>query len=198
MVGAIEPRKCHAQALAAFERLWGEGRDLNLVIVGKQDWMVERLIDRLRAHSELNRLLFWLDSVSDEYLDKVYASSTCLIAASEGEGFGLPLVEAAQHELPIIARDIPVFREVAGESAFYFNGVDPKALANTIEEWLALHDNNNHPKSDDMPWLTWMESAATLLQCLLGEDYRLDERCSSARRLWEDSQRDFKSAGQAA
>src|SRR5262249_2265090 len=118
MVGAIEPHRGHAQALAAFERLWGEGQGLNLVIIGKQGRMVERLIDRLRAHSELNRRLFWLDGVSDEYLDKVYAASTCLIAASEGEGFGLPLIEAAQHKLPIIARDIPVFREVAGESAF--------------------------------------------------------------------------------
>ena len=198
MVGAIDPHRGHAQALAAFERLWEEGRDLNLVIVGSQGRIGERLIDRLRAHSELNSRLFWLDGVSDEYLDKVYAASTCLIAASEGEGFGLPLIEAAQHELPIIARDIPVFREVAGERAFYFNGDDPEALANTIEEWLALHDKNNHPKSGDMLWLTWKESAATLLQCLLGEDYRLNERCLSARRLWEDSQRDFKSAGQAA
>jgi hypothetical protein len=79
---------------------------------------------------------------------------------------------------------------VAGEHAFYFKGNDPKALANAVEEWLALHDKNNHPKSDDMPWLTWKESAATLLQCLLGEDYSLNERCSSARRPWEDSQRD--------
>ena len=56
--------------------------------------------------------MLWLEGISDEYLDKVYAASTCLIAASEGEGFGLPLIEAAQHKLPIIARDIPVFREV--------------------------------------------------------------------------------------
>jgi hypothetical protein len=63
-------------------------------------------------------------------------------------------------------------------------------LSNAIEEWLALHDKNNHPKSDDMPWLTWKESAVTLLQCLLGDDYRLNERCSSAWPLWEDSQGD--------
>jgi len=190
MVGTIEPRKAHAQVLQAFEALWQDHYDLNLVIVGKQGWMVERIIDQLRAHPELNRRLFWLDGVSDEYLDEIYAASTCLIAASEGEGFGLPLIEAAQRKIPIIVRDIPVFREVAGEHAFYFEGDEPKALAIAIEEWVALHEKNNHPKSDDMPWLTWKESAPTLLQCLLGEDYRLNERCSSARRLWEDSQRD--------
>jgi glycosyltransferase involved in cell wall biosynthesis len=81
MVGAIEPRRGQAQALAAFERLWREGRDLNLVIVGRQGRMVER-----------------------------------------------------------------------------------EALANTIEEWLALHDRKNHSKSDGIPWLTWKERAATLSQ----------------------------------
>ena len=169
MVGAIEPRKCHAQALAAFERLWGDGRDLNLVIVGKQGWMVERLLDRLRAHSELNRRLFWLDGISDEYLDKIYAASTCLIAASEGEGFGLPLIEAAQHKIPIIARDIPVFREVGGDCVFYFsNDKSPEALAKAIKEWLKLYTTGKHPKSDGMPYLTWAESARNLLDIVHG------------------------------
>jgi hypothetical protein len=63
--------------------------------------------------------------------------------------------------------------------------VEREALANTIEEWPALHDSKNHPKSDGMPWLTLKESAPTLSQCLLGEDYRLNECCPSSRRLWE-------------
>ena len=46
-----------------------------------------------------------------------FPNSACLIAASFGEGFCLPLIEAAKHDLPMIARDIPVFREVAGQSA---------------------------------------------------------------------------------
>ncbi|MCI4412194.1 MAG: glycosyltransferase, partial [Thiotrichales bacterium] len=103
----------------------------------------------------------------DEYLEKVYAISTCLIATSEGEGFGLPLIEAAQKKLPIIARDIPVFREVAGEFAYYFkNDNDASVLADTISDWLDLYKNNEHPKSDDMPWLTWKESAEQLLKAL--------------------------------
>jgi glycosyltransferase involved in cell wall biosynthesis len=131
---------------------------------------VERLSDQLRAHSELNRRLFWLDGVSDEYLDKVYAASTCLIAASEGEGFGLPLIEAAQREIPIIARDIPVFREVGGDCVFYFsNGKSPKALAEAIKEWLRLYTAGKHPKSDGLPYLTWTESAGKLLDIILGD-----------------------------
>ncbi|HCJ51104.1 MAG TPA: glycosyl transferase family 1, partial [Gallionella sp.] len=164
MVGTLEPRKGHVQVLDAFEQLWQTGIDLNLVIVGKQGWMVEALVDRLRAHPELNKRLYWLEGISDEYLEKIYAASTCLIAASYGEGFGLPLIEAAQHKLPIIARDIPVFREVAGEPAYYFDSKSPDALVQSIKAWLTLHGADLHPKSNDMPWLTWKQSARQLLE----------------------------------
>ena len=167
MVGTLEPRKGHAQVLDAFEQLWREHDDINLVLVGKEGWAVKELVARLRSHPKLNNRLFWLEGISDEYLEKFYAASTCLIAASYGEGFGLPLIEAAQHKLPIIARDLPVFREVAGEHAYYFEGTTASDLARSILAWLDLYAAGRYPKSDDMPWLTWKESAAQLLQCIL-------------------------------
>jgi hypothetical protein len=171
MVGTIEPRKGHAQTLSAFERLWENGYDINLVIVGKKGWLVDELIDRLCYHPELEEHLFWLEGISDEYLEKVYAASVCLIAASEGEGFGLPLIEAARHKLPIIARDIPAFREVAGEYAFYFKGKESTDLVEVIKGWLVLYSKKQHPYSDNMPWLTWKESAKNLVDKLCTEDF---------------------------
>ena len=165
-VGTIEPRKGHAQTLAAFELLWQAGQDINLVLVGKRGWMVESLVEKVRSHAEFGKRLFWLEGISDEYLEKVYAASTCLIAASEGEGFGLPLIEAAQHNLPIIARDIPVFKEVAGEHALYFAGRNPDELEKAILEWLALHRVGKSPSASDMPWLTWQQSAQQLISTL--------------------------------
>jgi len=126
--------------------------------------LVDALVQKIRNHPELNKRLFWLEGISDEYLEKVYAASTCLIAASYGEGFGLPLIEAAQHKLPIIARDIPVFREVAGEHAYFFKAESPDSMAQSIKEWLAQYAANQHPKSNDMPWLTWQQSARQLLE----------------------------------
>ena len=164
MVGTIESRKGHSLTVAAFEQLWIENFNVNLVVVGKQGWMVETLIERVQNHPELGKRLIWLDGgISDEYLEKIYSSSDCLIAASEGEGFGLPLIEAAQHSLPIIARDIPVFREVAGEHAYYFSGDSAGALAKDLKDWLELYKNNRAPASKGMPWLTWKESAEHLL-----------------------------------
>lgn len=164
MVGTVEPRKGHAQVLAAFERLWDRGVQANLVIVGKAGWMVETLAQKLSHHSQLNQCLFWLQGISDEYLEKVYGASTALIAASEAEGFGLPLIEAAQRGLPIVARDIPVFREVVGDHGFYFAGTTPEALASSLETWLQLYDRGEAPQSGSLEWLDWCQSTQQLLK----------------------------------
>ena len=175
MVGTIEPRKDHLLVIRAFEVLWKEGLDVNLVIVGSEGWRglpdemrrtIPETVQLLRSHKEIQKHVIWLEGISDEYLEKIYASCNCLIAASKGEGFGLPLIEAAQHHLPIIARDIPVFREVAGEHAYYFDGTDPESLARSIVEWLRLYRSQQHPYSDDIHWLTWKQSANQLLNLL--------------------------------
>lgn len=166
MVGTLEPRKGHHLVLDAFDLVWNSGSNANLILIGKKGWLTDDLCDRIRKHREYGKRLFWLEGISDEYLEKVYAASTCLIAASEGEGFGLPLIEAAQKKIPIIARDIPVFREVAGKHAFYFSASTGNELAGSIKEWLTLYNEDRHPKSDDMPWLTWKESTKQLLKAI--------------------------------
>lgn len=172
MVGTIEPRKGHKQVLLAIEELWAWGFDVNLVIVGGQGWNVETLAKRILGHQKLGNRLFWLEGINDEYLEKIYAASTCLIAASLNEGFGLPLIEAAKHKIPIIARDIPVFKEVAGEYAYYFSGHEPSDLADALSRWMGLYESGQHPASDDMPWSTWRESAEKLKSVLLDNNYR--------------------------
>lgn len=164
MVSTVEPRKGHKQTLKAFEQLWNSGEDVLLVVVGKIGWMMDDFAFKARNHPQKNKKLFWLEGISDEYLNKIYESSTCLIASSQGEGFGLPLIEAAQKKKPIIARDIPVFREVAGKFSYYFNNENnPEVLVEAIAEWLKLYEEDNHIKSDKMPWLTWDESSRLLI-----------------------------------
>lgn len=163
MVGTVEPRKGHAEVLDAFERLWHSGLDVNLAIVGKQGWMVDDLVERLRSHPQRGSQLFWLEGIGDDYLTAVYAASGCLIAASYGEGFGLPLIEAAQHKLPIIARDIPVFREVAGQHAFYFRTGERGGLEVAIRDWLDEYEQRRVPNPAGMRFLSWRESAAQLM-----------------------------------
>lgn len=176
MVGTIEPRKGHLQVLEAFESLWAVGHEVNLVIVGNPGWTgvppdqarnLPEIIERLRNHPELGKRLIWLQGVSDEFLDSIYREADCLIAASLDEGYGLPLIEAARHDLPVLARDIAVFREVAGDAAAYFSATDGLGLAGAIEQWLKVFREDRHPKPAGMKWLTWSESAERLKQIVI-------------------------------
>jgi glycosyltransferase involved in cell wall biosynthesis len=178
MVGTIEPRKGHLQAIAAFECLWREGHDATLIVVGNEGWThlarsqrrtIPETIERLRHHPELRKRLFWLKRVGDEGLVELYRRADALIMASEGEGFGLPLIEAAQHGLPIIARDIPVFREVGGDDAYYFDGNDPGSLASCLKDWLSLRAAGRVTQPKAMRWLTWRESTKKLLSVILSK-----------------------------
>jgi glycosyltransferase involved in cell wall biosynthesis len=167
LVGTLEPRKGYQQVLDSFELLWSQGQQVNLVIVGKKGWLVDELHQRIISHSEAGKRFFWIDSASDRFLEKLYEACTCLIAASYGEGFGLPLIEAAQHQTPIIARNLPVFKEVADDAAYYFDGLLPSDLADAVLAWLALYREGRHPKSSQLKWQNWEESAKQLWDVVL-------------------------------
>ncbi len=169
MVGTVEPRKGHMQVLQAFGLLWAKGIDVTLTIVGKKGWMVERVEKLITGSPEYGQRLHWFRDISDEFLVRLYTSSSALIAASEGEGFGLPLLEAASRSVPIIARDIPVFREVAGDHASYFSGTTSDALANAIERWLTLSRTGRVPDPTGMPMMTWRQSAQQLKNLMLAD-----------------------------
>ena len=135
MVGTIEPRKGYADALAAFRLLDNLRSEFRLTIVGRKGWGTEELFDLVSAASRSANNVEWLDDCSDVELSQLYEDSDLLIAASHAEGFGLPLLEAARLGLPVLARDIGVFREVMGDSAEYFaQSATPSALAEAIIE----------------------------------------------------------------
>ena len=167
LVGTLEPRKNYAQVLAAFNELWKKGFEINLIIVGKKGWMADDLITEISKHPELNQRFFWVESASDEFLELIYVNSSCLIAPSYGEGFGLPLIEAAQHHLPIIARNLPVFNEVAKDNAFYFDGFNAADLAQAISDWLDLYEKKQHPTSSNLQWQNWHGSTQQLWKRIL-------------------------------
>jgi glycosyltransferase involved in cell wall biosynthesis len=169
VVGTVEPRKGHAQCLAAFEMLWAAGIDADLVLVGKQGWMVEDLAERLRTHAEAGKRLHWFEKASDADLSALYEKCTALLAMSQDEGFGLPLIEAAKHGQPIIARDIPVFREIAGDHATYFSGLSEHDFAKALATWIDRHRQGKAPHTATMPWLTWADSADQLIDAIFHE-----------------------------
>ncbi len=166
MVGTIEPRKGHAQTLDAFDELCARNSEVALALVGKPGWMTETLVERIRSHPQAGRRLFWFEGASDEVLARLYALAQVLLVPSNGEGFGLPLIEAAQHGLPVICRDLPVFREIAGDGATYFSGDSATDLAIAIDTWMAA-DPDERPSSANIPRITWSESRDQLIEVIM-------------------------------
>jgi glycosyltransferase involved in cell wall biosynthesis len=168
MVGTLEPRKGHSFALDAFEQLWQSGYNYRLCFAGKIGWNIAELEARIRNHPELNKRLFLIEKPTDAEINVLYSSATALIASSIAEGFGLPIVEAALHKVPVLASDIPVFREVGGDGALYFSLEFPTHLADTIISFLQLAENERSEMAGRVKVLTWKQSADWMLEILNG------------------------------
>jgi len=164
MVGTFEPRKLHALALDAVEMLWKEGHELNICIAGKEGWMAGNLMKRLRTHERAGSKLFLIEQPTDAQIVDLYGKAAGLLCLSRGEGFGLPLVEAAQYGTPIVCSDIPVFREVAGDFATYVSATEPAALARQLETWWSARRAGRLPDTGNMPKMSWAQSAEELMR----------------------------------
>lgn len=158
MVGTVEPRKRHDLALDAFEVIWAQGSSKRLVIIGKQGWNVEAITERLKQHPELGRRLFWLEHAADADLRHAYRTCSCLLQASDAEGFGLPIIEAARHGRALVLSDIAVFREIAGGGAAYFVPGDVRSLIEALEA--------TPTRLAPVASLSWRQSASCLLQLI--------------------------------
>ncbi len=119
-VGNAYPHKNLERLIKAFEAI--NDSSVRLVLVGKSDYFYEKLSSRLSVGKRTNIEI--LHSVSDEKLVSLYKKAEFLVAPSLMEGFGLPILEAMSQGCFVVASDIPSFREVAGESALYFNPQD--------------------------------------------------------------------------
>lgn len=165
MVGTLEPRKGHADILAAFSELWRQGVDDRLVLVGRMGWAVEGLRDAIRTHPEHGDKLLWFDDVGDLELQRIYQACQGVIIASHAEGFGLPLIEALGHDKPVLARDLPIFRihERLGVHYFPANG-SATEIGACIRQWA------EHVQGDRVrvirPGTSWKLSAQSLLAAI--------------------------------
>lgn len=165
MVGTLEPRKGHADILAAFNALWQQGSDDRLVLVGRMGWAIEGLRDAIRTHPEYGGKLLWFDDVSDLELQRIYQACQGVIIGSYAEGFGLPLIEALGHDKPVLARDLPIFRIHEHLGVRYFPADATAAETGAcIKRW--AEDAQAGKIAVTRPSASWKLSARALLSAL--------------------------------
>jgi glycosyltransferase involved in cell wall biosynthesis len=180
MVGTVEPRKGHDFVLDAFDSLWQSGAEIRLCIAGTVGWMVTKTVNRILHHPQLNKKLFFIEKFTDAEINLCYASATALIAGSIKEGFGLPIVEASLHQVPVLASDIPVFREVGGDGPIYFSLSDSGDLVAKIIQLLEMNVSARKAMSSRVKVITWRESAERLLEIVLQQKSPYASTCAQS------------------
>ena len=127
VVGTLEPRKGLDVAVGAVASS-GWPDDLPLVVVGPTGWGELSLPD---VPSERLRRL---GRLSDDDLAVTYAHATVVLVPSRSEGFGLPVLEAMTHGVPVVVSEAPALVEVAGGAALVVPIGDAEALAEAVRD----------------------------------------------------------------
>ena len=135
ILGTIEPRKNHLLLLQIWrnmiERLGG--RSPKLVIIGQRGWECENVVDLLERCEALKGFVTELPACTDMELSTYLHHAQALLFPSFAEGYGMPLMEALIAGVPVIASDLPVFREIAGNIPDYQDPLDSFGWMSCIE-----------------------------------------------------------------
>lgn len=134
-VGAVKPNKNLHCLIKAYSNIPTHiSREFALLLVGPKPAIAHDFQEELKT-SKKDRIRY-LDTVSDEQIRSVYEKAQLFVHPSFEEGFGLPLVEAMSCGVPIVASDITLNHEIAGDAAIYFDPYSSDHLRQRIEEIL--------------------------------------------------------------
>lgn len=127
-VGTIEERKNAMESIQALEYL---PKDTHLVLVGRETPYAEQVRRYASMHGLTSRLHI-LSGVNNNELAKIYRHALCFVYPSRYEGFGIPIIEAIQCGLPVVAATGSCLEEAGGPDCLYVSPDSPKDLAEAI------------------------------------------------------------------
>ncbi len=126
MIGTIEGRKNHLLLLHLWEKLSKElgAATPKLVLIGQRGWEADEVFALLDRSPRLKGYVRELGRCDDATMLGWLDQARALLMPSFIEGFGIPVIEALQRGVPVIASDLPVFREIAGDIPLYLDPLD--------------------------------------------------------------------------
>ena len=132
-VSALHPRKNVINLFKAFNQFKKETKsDIKLLMVGEKYWWNKEISSCYESLEYKDDITFTGHVQSDE-LNEIYGSGLALTYVSYFEGFGIPLVEAMQCKLPIIAANATSLPEVGDEAVIYVNPFDVEDIKNGMK-----------------------------------------------------------------
>ncbi len=130
MVGTVEPRKNHKLLLDCFQK---HLRDrINVVIAGYSGQGMNEFFKKLYADPDYGKKIWHIDNANDSEIDYLYKNCFAMVFPSYIEGYGLPIIESFIREVPVIAADNEINREIGGERALYFEQDNSTMIANML------------------------------------------------------------------
>jgi glycosyltransferase involved in cell wall biosynthesis len=164
-VGSLEPRKNLRRLLGAYASLRADPALPPLLIVGGKGWGnvdLESAIRRLGLEDRVRVLGY----VSDADLHGIYASAQALIMPSLYEGFGLPVLEAMQYGVPVIASSTGSLPEVVGAAGLLVNPFSEAELAGAVQRLIhepGLHASLSARALEHVQGFSWERAARETL-----------------------------------
>ncbi|MES2701161.1 MAG: glycosyltransferase family 1 protein [Bacteroidota bacterium] len=132
--GALHPRKNIVNLLKAFVIFKKRQRtNMKLVIAGRYAWKYEE-VERMREEMPFKEDVKWVGYMNVDELSKLIGGAYALVYASLFEGFGIPILEALQCDVPAIVSNTSSMPEVAGDAALLVDPTDPEDIADKMHK----------------------------------------------------------------
>ena len=137
ILSTIEPRKNHMMLLQVWRKLIEKLGDAapRLVVIGQRGWECENVVNILERCTVLKGFVIELNNCSDQDVVNYLHHSQALLFPSFAEGYGMPLIEALALGVPVIASDLPVFKEIVADIPDYVDPLDAKRWGELIAEY---------------------------------------------------------------
>jgi glycosyltransferase involved in cell wall biosynthesis len=138
-----------------------------LVLAGGMGWDTEGPMAEIKLLQDSGEKIVVTGYVDEDTRAYLYQNATLLAIPSHYEGFGMPLLEAMSYGVPVAASDIPVFHEVAGEAAVYFNKDDPASIASSLNSLISdesLRNQQIERSTGQLKKFDWDKIAGEVMQ----------------------------------